>query len=109
MIQIPNNLKELQELRKANNGIIKINSTGKMNGLYPAIKQVAEWIGSEDKWEVYFIAAKQYHVLLDMQMNVTISLDWQMGKMKSEYKDSFGRIVKIFKDKEAALNYLQAA
>lgn len=109
MIQIPNSLKELQELRKANNGIIKINSTGKMNGIFPAIKQVAEWIGSEDRWEVYFIAAKQYHTLLDMQMIVAIGLDWQMGRMKCEYEDSFGRIVKIFKDKTAALDYLQAA
>lgn len=109
MIQIPNSLKELQELRKANNGIIKINSTGKMNGIFPAIKQVAEWIGSEDKWEVYFIAAKQYHTLLDMQMIVSIDLDWRMGKLKTEYKDSFDRVVRIFSNKDEALNYLQAA
>lgn len=105
MFTKPNSLEQLRELRKEYNGIIKLSASGKMSGIFPAVKQVATWIGAEDEWDVYFIAAKQYHVLLDMQMNASISVDWSMGKIKPEYKDEFGREAKIFYEKEGAIKY----
>lgn len=96
------------KLRKENNVTYKLNSTGKLNGIYPAIKKVAEWIGSEDKWDVYYVAAKQYHTLLCDKMNSNIRYDVMMNKLKSEYEDSFGRVAKIFKNESDAINYLQA-
>jgi hypothetical protein len=106
MISIPNNQAELKALEKANNFIVKLNSTGKLTGLVPAYKKVSRWIGHKDEWEVFFIAAKQYHTLIEDKLKADIGYDVLMNNLKAEYKDSFNRIAKIFATEQAAINYL---
>jgi hypothetical protein len=106
MIAIPNTRTELLALEKANNVIVKINGKGNMSGLVPAYKKVSIWVGYKDSWEVYFIAAKQYHTLLDNNLIASFNYDRSMVAIKSEYKDYCGRVAKIFKTEKEALNYL---
>ena len=106
MIAIPNTREELKQLEKANNIIVKLNNSQSLSGLYPAYKKVSKWNGSNDCWDIYFIATKQYHSLVDDNVIANISYDNLMGKLKDSYSDYAGRELKIFKTENEAINYL---
>ena len=105
-MKAPNTREQQIKMEKENNWIMKINSGVKLNGLYPAIKKVAEFKGYKDSWDVYFIAAKQYHSLLETSLIFNIKTDTRNGKIKNSYFDSFGREVRIFKTEKSAIKYL---
>ena len=106
-MKIPNTQKELNEIKKANNVTTKINSKGKLNGVFGAYRKVAEFIGYKDNWEVYYIAAKQHHSLLDGGVIASIKYDKLMGKLQSTYSDYSKRELRIFKTEKQCLNYLK--
>jgi len=107
MIAIPNTREELKQLEKQNNFLVKIqNDTKSLSGLYPAYKKISKWDGANDKWDVYFIAAKQYHSLIDDNIMANISYDKMMGKLKETYFDYANRELRIFTIENDVLNYL---
>ncbi len=105
-MKAPNTREEQIKMEKENNWIMKINQGKKLNGFYPAIKKVAEFKGYNDSWDIYFIAAKQYHSLLETSVIFNIKTDMRCGKMKDMYSDSFGREIKVFKTESAAIKYV---
>lgn len=106
MIAIPNTREELKQLEKENNFTVKLNNSQSLSGLYPAYKKVSKWNGSNDCWDIYFIAAKQYHSLIDDNIMANILYDNLMGKLKVSYLDYANRELKIFKTENEAIKYL---
>lgn len=106
MIAIPNTREELKQLEKSNNIIVKLNNNKSLSGLYPAYKKISRWDGANDKWDVYFVAAKQYHSLVDDNTIANISYDKMMGKLKESYFDYANRELRIFAIENDAINYL---
>jgi hypothetical protein len=105
-IKNPDTLSELRALEAENNVIVKFTKPGCTTGIFPAYRKVARWIGSEDKWDVFFVAAKQYHTLLDLKLKSNVSYDVMMGSLKNEYKDYTGRVAMVFRSEIEAKKYL---
>lgn len=106
MIPTPNTREELLSLEKQNNVVVKINSTSKLSGMFPAYRKVARWNGSNDAWDVFFVAAKDYSSLNDEKLKSEINYDKMMGKLNATYSDYAKREVAIFFQEQQAVNYL---
>ena len=105
-MKAPETLAEKNQIEKENNILVKINSYGKLNGMYPSYRKICCWIGYLESWEIIYVAAKDYNTLICPILKSNVSYDQLMADIKAEYKDSAGRIAKIFKTEEETLNYL---
>lgn len=106
MIAIPQTHEDVMALEKANNIVVKLNGTGKLNGLVPAYRKIANWIGYKEEWQIVYVAAKQYHTLIDSSVKSNVNYDLWMDQLKSEYVDYAGRVARIFQTESETIEYL---